>query len=327
MSTPIPLPRPLAALLLAVAPLTTNAQGDAAGYPAKPVRLVVPFAPGGTDLVARVVGKKLADAWSQPVVIDNRPGAGGAIGAETVAKSAPDGYTLMLTNAGPGVHSVLLRRKPAYAVNDFAPVIFIGYTPLLIVAHARFAPNNASELITYAKARPGKVSWGSSGINSNPHIALELLKSVAAVNIVHVPYKGSAPALTDVIAGQIDAMYTTLITAASHLQAGRVKALAVAGAKRQTQLPDVATLAEQGIHGADALLWLGLVSAATTPAGIIDKLNRDTNQALRSPDVRQQLAQLGIEAEGGAPQRLTAIIKTEVESVSRLIGVGTLHRE
>ena len=301
-------------------------QSSAGTYPSKPVRLVVPFAPGGTDIIARLLGPKLSDALGQQFVIDNRPGAGGAVGAEIVARAAPDGYTLLLANPGPNIHNALLRKKPPYAVSDFAAIVYIGYAPLIIVANPKFPPNNVSELIAYAKAKPGKVSWGSSGTNSNPHVALELLKAITGVNIVHVPYKGSGPALTDTVGGHIDAMYTTTMTAEAHIKSGRVKILGSAGKKRQAVISDVPTLVEQGIKGAEAMVWLGLVTAAKTPRSIIDKLNRQVNQALGMPDVRQRLEQLGIEIEGGTPEKFGAFIKAEVETLTRLIKAGAVQQ-
>ena len=318
--------QPAAIALLLAAP-NVLAQGGATQYPNKPVRLIVPFAPGATDIVARIVAKKLSDAWGQQFVIDHRPGAGGAVGTELTARATPDGYTLMLANPGPSVHSVLLRKNPTYTLDDFAPVIYIGYTPMVIAVHAKFAPNNAAELIAYAKARPGKISWGSAGLNSNPHIALEKLKSVTGVTITHVPYKGSGPAMTDVISGQIDAMFTTTITVTPHFNAGRVKVIGVAGAKRQALLPDTPTLAEQGIAGADTTTWLGLVTAAKTPRAIIEQLNTEANKALLSSDARQQLAQLGIEIEGGAPEKFAAVIKAEADSITRLLKAGIVRSE
>jgi tripartite-type tricarboxylate transporter receptor subunit TctC len=299
----------------------------ASNYPDKPVRLVVPFAPGGTDIIARLVGQKLVGVWGQQFVIDNRPGAGGAVGTEMVARAAPDGYTLLLTNPGPSIYNVLLRKKPPYAVSDFAPIVYIGYAPLIVVANPKFTPNNVSELIAYAKTNPDKVSWGSAGANSNTHAALELLKAATGVNIVHVPYKGMGPSLIDVVAGQIDAMYTTIMAAGAHIKSGRLKILGAAGAKRQALIPEVPTLAEQGINGADAIVWIGLVTAAKTPRPIIDKLNREVNNVLQIPDVRQRLEQLGIEIEGGTPEKFSAFIKAEVEGLTRLIKAGAVRIE
>src|SRR5215211_3047220 len=257
------------------------AQDAPAAYPTKPVRLVLPFAPGASsDIIARLLGQKLVESLGQQFIVDNRPGAGGGVGAETVARAAPDGYTLMITNPGPAINNILLRKKPSYTLNDFAPIIYIGSAPMIAVANVKFPANDMKELIAYAKGNPGKVTWGSSGSGSNPHAALEQLKAATGVNITHVPYKGTAPALTDTVSGQIDALYTTTISAESVIRSGRAKVLGVAGPKRSSIIPNVPTLAEQGIKGADNLLWLGLVTTAKTPREIIEKLNRELNRIL-----------------------------------------------
>ena len=303
------------------------AQGGIA-YPLKPIRLVVPFTPGGSnDIVARLIAQKLADAWGQQVVIDNRPGAGGALGAEAVAHAVPDGYSLMLTNPGPSIHNILLRKKPLYTFADFAPVIYVGYTPAIIVANPKLPANNVKELVAYAKANPGKVSWGSPGTGSNPYIGMELLKAATGIDVVHVPYKGTGPALTDLIAGQIDALHSSVVSTDAYIKAGRVKVLAVAGVKRQSQIPEVATLAEQGIKGADLTVWYGIVVAVRTPRGVIDKLNREVNRILQQPDVRQRFEQMGIEAEGGTPEKFSAFIKSEADALVRLIKLGAVAPE
>ena len=305
-----------------------GAQIPANVYPTKPVRLVVPFAPGASsDTIARLIAQKLTDAWGQPVIVDNRAGAGGALGAETVARAEPDGYTLLITNPGPSVNTILLRKKPPYTFGDFSPIVYIGSAPLIAVASLKFPPNDVKELIAYAKAHPGKVTWGSSGVSSNPHAALELLKRVAGVNIVHVPYKGTAPALTDTVSGQIDGLYTTTVSAAAFIRNGRVKVLGVAGPKRQAIIPDVATLAEQGIKGADNLLWIGLVTAAKVPRHIVEKLNREVNRILQLPDVKQRFGDLGLDAEGGTPERFSALIKTQAGELTALIKAGALQIE
>ncbi len=314
--------------LVVVAQSAAWAQGGAADYPNKPVRLVVPFAPGGSsEIVGRLIGLKLAEFWGQQFVIDNRPGAGGAVGAETVAKATPDGYTILFANPGPIVHNVVLRRKPTYTLADFAPVVYIGYSSNLIVASPKFASNTLKELVAYAKANPGKINWASPGMNSNPHIALETLKAATGIDVVHVPYKGAAQALTDVVAGQVDASYASIISAESHIKAGRLKVLGVSGTKRQPALPEVPTFVEQGIKGADSTLWFGLLTAARTPRVFIDKLNAGVNQALRMPDVRQRLEQLGVEIEGGAPEKFAAFIRSEAEALTRLIKSGALQVE
>ena len=314
-------------LLSLCAALLSGAQpaSGAQQYPSRPVRVIVPFTPGGSsDIVARLITQKLADTWGQQFVIDNRPGAGGAVGAETVARAAPDGYTIMLTNPGPGLHNALLRRNPPYTLADFAPIIYIGYTPNLIAAYPKLQAGNLKDLVDYARAHPGKINWASPGTGSNPHIALEMLKAATGINVVHIPYKGAAQAFTDLMAGQVDAQYTSFISAEHHVKSGRLKVLGVSGKKRLPALPDTATFTEQGVKGADSTLWLGFVTAAKTPRAAIEKLNGGVNQALQMPDVRGRLQQLGVEVEGGTPEKFGAFIRSEAERLAPLVNTGAL---
>ncbi|MBX9811592.1 MAG: tripartite tricarboxylate transporter substrate binding protein [Burkholderiales bacterium] len=321
----------MAGMLTCLALISGAAWGQdtaAKNYPGKPVRWVVPFPPGASnDIIARLIGQKLTDAWGQQFVIDNRPGAGGSIGADTVAKAMPDGHTLLLANPGPSINNVLLRKKPPYRINDFAPVVFLGYAPLIIVANPAFSPKNAKELIDYAKANPGKVNWGSSGVGSSLHIGLALFQAATGVNVTHVPYKGAALALTDVVGGQIHLMYTTSVSGEAQIKAGRVKVLGVADAKRQPVLPDVPSFAELGIKNADAKVWFGMSAPARTPRPIIEKLNREVNKTLEMPDVRQRLDQLGLVIGGGTPEEFAAFIKTEAGRLAKLIEAGAISQE
>lgn len=297
-------------------------------YPNKPVRLIVPFSPGAsTDIVARLLGAKLAEAWGQQFIADNRPGATGAVGAETVARATPDGYTLMITNPGPSINNILLRTRPLYTFTDFAPVIYIASAPLIAVANPKFPPNDVKELIAYAKAHPGKVSWGSSGPGSNPHAALETLKAVTGVNITHVPYKGSAPAVTDAVGGQIEGLFTTVASAEPFIRSGRVKVLGVAGSRRQAVIANVATFAEQGITGADNLLWIGIMATGKTPRAVVEKLNRELNRVLQLPDVKLRFDQLGLDIEGGTPEQFDRFVKVQAEQLRVLIKNGVLKVE
>jgi tripartite-type tricarboxylate transporter receptor subunit TctC len=314
------------AVILGIAAALACADAGAQAFPARPVRLVVPFTPGGsTDIIARLVGQKLTELWGQQFVVDNRPGAGGALGAETVANAAPDGYTIMLTNPGPGLLAVLLRKKPSYRLADFAPIIYVGYTPNIIVANPKFPPNDLKSLIAYARANPGKVNWASPGTGSNPHVALEVLKASTGIDVIHVPYKGAVQAFTDLVAGQVDAQYTSYVSAENYVKAGRLKVLGTSGNRRQPAMPDVATFSEQGVKGADSTLWLGFVTTAKTPRAVIGKLNAGLNHALKLPDVKSRLELLGVEVEGGTPERFGAFVQSEAERITRSLKPGTIQ--
>ncbi|MCE9641072.1 MAG: tripartite tricarboxylate transporter substrate binding protein [Betaproteobacteria bacterium] len=300
----------------------------AAGYPDKSVRWVVPFTPGASnDVIARLIAGKLLESWGQQFIIDNRPGAGGLIGAETVARAAPDGYTLLLSNPGPNVNSPMLSKSAPYKVDDFAPVIFFGYAPLLILANPALPVKNPKELLDYLKANSGKVSWGSSGVGSSLHIGLALFQAATGFNVTHVPYKGSGPAITDLIGGQIQFMHTTTVSAETQIKAGRVRVVGLASAKRQALLPDVPTLAEAGIKDAEAIVWFGMAAPAKTPRAIIDKLNAESNRILKLPDVKRRLDELGLEVEGGTPEQFGAFVKREVARIDKLIKSGALTRD
>ena len=307
---------------------SASSANPAGGYPNKPVRWIVPFPPGASnDLVARLIGQKLAEAWGQQFVIDNRPGAGGSLGASIVADAAADGYTLLVANPGPSINNIVIRKKPAYRLTDFAPVVLMAYTPLVLVAHPAFPASNARELIAYAKANPGKVNWASSGIGSAPHIGLALFQASTGVNVTHIPYKGGAQALTEVATGQVHVLYSNSSTGAAHIKSGRVKVLGVADSKRQPVLPNVPTFEELGIKNADAKLWIGMSAPAKTPRPIIDKLNREVNRALELPDIKQRLDGLGLVIEGGSVEKFEAFIKDEVERLSKLVKAGAIEQE
>ena len=300
--------------------LPALAQGPAAAYPSKPVRWVVPFTPGASnDITARLFAQKMSEATGQQFIIDNRPGAGGSIGAQLAAEAAPDGHTLLHANPGPSVNNVIMRRKSPYQINDFAPVFFMGYTPLLILASPKFAANNSRELVSYAKANPGKLTWASSGNGSSLHIGLALFGAATGLDIVHVPYKGTVPAITDVMSGRVDVMHTSMVSAEAQIKAGRVKVLAVAAPKRQAILPNVPTLLEEGIKNAEATVWFGVQVQAKTPRPIINKLNSQMNQIMTMPDVQARLDQLGLVKVGGTPEEFGAFIKTEADKLSMLI--------
>jgi len=301
---------------------------DAGDYPNRPVRWVVPFAPGASnDIIARLIAQKLTDSLGQQFIIDNRGGAGGMVGGEIVAKAAPDGYTLLSANPGPNVNNILLRKKPPYRFEDFTPIIFFGYAPLIIVVNSKFTPNTAKELVDYARANPGKLSWASSGVGSSLHVGLELFRAATKIQLTHVPYKGTAPAFIDIISGQVNAMHTTSVSAETHLKAGRLKALGIAAKKRQAVLPNLATLEEQGIKNAEAIVWFALAGPAKLPRTLVAKLNEESNRALTLPDVKQRLDQLGLEVGGGSPQELAQFIDNEASRLRELIKAGALTPE
>ena len=298
----------------------------AADYPVRPVRWVVPFAPGASnDIIARLLAQKLSDSLGQQYVIDNRGGAGGLVGGEIVAASAPDGYTLLSANPGPNINNILLRRKPPYRFEDFTPVVFFGYAPLIIVANQKFGPSTARELVAYARANVGKLSWASSGFGSSLHIGLELFKAATKVQVNHVPYKGTAPAFIDIVSGQVNVMYTTSVSADTHLKAGRLKALGIAANKRQGVLPNLPTLEEQGIRNAEAIVWFGLAGPAKLPRPIVQKLNGEVNRALGLPEVKQRLDQLGLEIGGGTPEDFSKFMNTEASRLRGLIKAGAIE--
>ena len=304
------------------------AQDPAVKYPSRPVRWVIPFTPGASnDIIGRLVGGKLSEALGQQFIIDNRPGAGGVVGAETVARANPDGYTLILTNPGPSVNNILLRKNPSYKIDDFTPIVWIGYTPFYIFTSLSFPPRSVKELVDYAKANPGKVAWASSGVGSSPHIALAVFQLATGINVVHVPYKGTVQPLIDMVGGQIQVLHTTTLSAEAQIKAGRIRMLAVAAKKRTAVMPHIPTLEEQGIRNAEAIVWFGMSAPAKTPRPILDKLNREVNKALRLADVRQRLDQLGLEVEGGTAEKFDAFIKSEAARLTGLIKAGAIEVE
>ncbi len=314
--------------ILALAPAKASVAADVATYPSRPVRWVVPFAPGASnDIIARLMAQKLTESLGQQYVIDNRGGAGGLVGGEIVAKSAPDGYTLLSANPGPNINNILLRKKPPYQFDDFTPIVFFGYAPLILVANPKFPPNTARALVEYARSNPGKLSWATSGYGSSLHIGLELFKAATKIQVTHVPYKGTAPAFIDLISGQVNAMYTTSVSAEAHLKAGRLKALGIAAKKRQGVLPDLPTLEEQGIKDAEAIVWFGLAGPAKLPQPIVHKLNGEINRALALADVKKRLDQLGLEIGGGTPEDFVRFMNGEANRLRGLIKSGAVTAE
>jgi len=303
--------------LVALAPAISLAQG----YPTKPVRLVVPFpAAGTTDILARAAAQKLSETWNQQVIVDNRPGAGGNIGSELVAKAPHDGYTLLMGTVGThAINASLYPKMPYDNVKDFAPIILVAGVPNVLVVNPSLPVNSVQELIAYAKANPGKLNFASSGSGTSIHLSGELFKTMTGVQMTHVPYKGSAPALTDLMGGSVQLMFDNLPSSLAFIKAGKLRALAVTSATRSPALPDVPTVAESGVPGFEASSWFGLLAPAGTPNDIILKVNADTQRWLASPDAKEKLQAQGAAAAGGTPEDFAKHIQAETAKWARVV--------
>jgi len=298
-----------------------------ATYPTKPVRLVVPFPPGGTtDILARAVAQKLSEAWGQQVIVDNRPGAGGNIGSELVAKSAPDGYTLLMGTVGThAINPSLYAKMPYDHVKDFTPVILVAGVPNVLVVNPSLPVNSVTELIAYGKANPNKLNFASSGNGTSIHLSGELFRTMTGVQMTHVPYKGSSPALTDLIAGQVQLMFDNLPSSLQFIKAGKLRALAVTSAERSSALPDVPTLAESGLPGFEASSWFGVLAPAGTPNDVIVKLNTAIAGWLATADAKEKLAAQGAIAAGGAPDAFVRHIAAESNKWAKVVKASGAH--
>ena len=292
-----------------------------ANYPAKPVRMLVHFPPGGpTDVVARMVAQRLGETWGQQFVIDNRPGAGGIVGVEMVARAAADGYTLLFGTGGSMAIAPVTGIKLPYDVNrDFAPVVRVVINPQLLVFHPGFAPNTIKELIAYAKARPGVINYASVGPGSPNHLGIEMLKAMAGIDLTHIPYKGSAPALTDVLAGQVSMLFNSMPTVIQHVKGGRLKGVAVGTLKRSPAMPDTPTVAESGVPGFDYVTWYGVFAPAATPKPIVMRLNAEIVKMLTDRDIAQRLAAQGAEPSPSTPEQLASYMQEEQERWRKVI--------
>jgi tripartite-type tricarboxylate transporter receptor subunit TctC len=303
-------------LMAALMPLAANAQP----YPGKPIRIIVPYPAGGAvDIIARIVGQPLSEALKQPVIIDNRPGASANIGMEMAAKAAPDGYVLLMASNGIATNMTLFPNLPFDGRRDFAPVARIGFAPLVIVVPAASPARSLKDLVSEAKAEPGKLTYASAGNGSSGHLAGELLKSSAKIDVLHVPYKGGAPAITDLLGERISFMPINPVEVIVHIRSGRLRALAVGSNKRVPLLPEVPTVAEAGLPGYEATVWWGLVAPAGTPREVVEKLNAETNKALADPAVASKLSELGVVITGGNPQRFAAFIEAQTDLWSGVI--------
>jgi len=328
-STPNPAARRRAAGIAAAATLWVPAvcaaaaapSDDAARYPERPIRLLVGFAPGGgTDTTARAIAQRLGGALGQQVVIDNRPGAAGNIATEIVARSSPDGYTLLMgTIAALAINPTLFGNLPFDPIKDFAPITQAVNSTNVLVVHPSVKANNVKELIALAKATPDKILYGSSGVGGAGHLAGELFCTLGGVKMVHVPYKGGGPVMVDLLAGQVHSVFATAATAIPHIKTGKIRPLGVTTLKRAGMLPDIPTIAEQGLKGFDANNWYGLLAPAKTPRAIVDKLNAEVVKVLNMPEIKQYLFSQGLDPAPTTPEEFGAYVKSEMSKWATVV--------
>ena len=294
---------------------------NAQTYPERPVRLIVPFPAGGTvDAVARNSAQKLSDALRQPMVVENRAGGAGSIGSETVARAAPDGYTLLMGTASThGSNPAVQKQLPYDAIRDFAPVALVASTPYILVVHPSVPANSVPELLALARTQPGRLNYGSYGAGSSNHLATELFRAITGADIVHVPYKGGAPALADLLAGQVQMMFDVFTTSGPQVRTGKLRLLGVGAARRSSLAPDVPTLAEAGVPGFEAGTFFGLFAPLATPRIVVFRLNEEVNRLLVMPDMRERLAAASAEPGGGSPEQLGQAVAAEVAKWTRLV--------
>jgi len=306
--------------LLAATVLPLSAQA-AAAFPTKPIRIIVAYTPAGTtDILARAIGQKMSETWGQPVIVDNRAGAAGNIGTEVAARATPDGHTLIMGTAGThGINVSLYRKLSWHPVNDFAPVSLSAMVPNIMVVNNSLPVKNVKEFIAHVKANPGKLSYGSPGNGSTAHLSMELFKSMTGSNIVHIPYKGSAGVLADVMGGQIAVTIDNMPPYIPQVKAGKIRALAVSTGKRSSAMPDLPTIAEAGVPGYEAGAWFGLLAPAGTPKAIVAQLSAESARILKLPDMSKRISELGAEPVGSTPEQFAELIKSEIAKWAKVI--------
>ena len=321
--------RVVGAVVVSGSALWSAPDAAAQAYPSKPIRLIVPFTPAGsTDIFARIVGQKLSESLKQQVVIENRPGAGGSIGAELAAKAPADGYTLLMGHIGTlAINPALYPKLPYDAVKSFTPVSLVVTVANVLVVHPALPVNNVAEFIAYARANPGRLNYGSGGNGSAAHIAVEYLKQRAGLDIVHVPYKGTGPAVTDLIAGQLSLTMTGVPPTLQYIQVGKLKALGVSSLKRIEALPNVPTIAESGLNDFDATQWYGVVAPAGTPRDIVLKLNAEIRAMLESREMKERMLAEGAIASPGTPEGFGALIKNEITRWGAVVQSAKIRAE
>ncbi len=294
---------------------------DGADYPVKTVRMVVPFAAGGsTDLLARNIAQRLNEAWKQPVIVDNRAGGGGIVGSEFVVKSAPDGYTVLMGTVTTHAVSVSLYRKlPFDPQRDFTPIIEIAHIPQMLSVHPSIPVRSVKEMVALARSRPSELNYGTAGSGSASHMAMEYFQSMAKIKVVHVPYKGTGPALIELLGGHLAMMFDVIMTSLPHVQSGKLRTLGISGVKRSPITPDVPTIAESGYPGYEAMVWFGFFSPAGTPSDVVRRINEETARSLQSPKMREVLALQGLEVVAGTPAELANRVSTEIAKWRKVI--------
>jgi tripartite-type tricarboxylate transporter receptor subunit TctC len=300
----------------------------AQGYPSRPIKIVVPYPPGGfNDTLGRTLAAKFTEAWGQPAVVENKPGGNTLIGNDFVAKSAPDGYTLLVVAFPFSVVPSLFKTMPYDTVRDFAPVILAATSPNLLVVHPSLPVATVGELIALAKSKPGSLSYASTGNGSSNHISMELFKSLAGVNIVHIPYKGSGPAVSDLLGGQVQLMFDNTPNVLPHVKAGKLRALGSSGTRRSSMTPDVPTVAEAGVPGYEVTVWFGLVAPAGTPREVVAKLNAEVTRILALSDVRERFLAQGVEPVGSTPEQFAEHIKAQMAKWAQVVQAAGVKAE
>jgi tripartite-type tricarboxylate transporter receptor subunit TctC len=308
--------RTLVAALLATAALAAHAQS----FPSKPVKIIVPFGPGGfTDVAARILQKELAPAIGQPVIIENRPGAGSTIGTDAVAKAAPDGYTLAMVSTAHVISPHIYKSMPFDPIKDYTPVMRLAEGPYVLAVHPSLPVKNVAELLALAKAKPGEIDYASSGNGSSQHLVGALFCSMAGIKLNHVPYKGSNQAMNDVLGGQVKVTFAGVPNVLPNLQNGKLKALGVTTAKRYAEMPDVPTIAEAGVPGYDATVWLGLLAPANTPHEVVQKLNADITRILSTPEAKKLMASAGVDVAPSSPDAFGKLMQSELDRWGKVV--------
>ncbi len=307
---------------------SVQAQAPTSAYPTRPVRIVVPSsAGGGTDILARLMAKKLAESMGQPFIVENRAGAGQALGIDVVARAPADGYTLLMAASAIVLNQVLSKKTSYDTVRDFAPVSLVASVSNVLVVHPALPVKTEAELIAYASARPGILNYSSAGTGTSPHLSMELFRSMAGITMTHVPYKGTGPAVVDVVGGQVQLSMPNLLTAMPHIKAGTLRALGVTGPRRAAALPNVPTIAEAGLPGYESVQWYGLLAPAGTPAPLVTRLHAEIAKSLASPEIQAALTNEGAEAVGNKPEEFAAFIKSEIDKWSMVVKTARIQQD